>query len=57
MSMTAQGVPYSRAILVASGVVMGRQLQFSILVIASEAKQSIYRLAASWIASSLPSSQ
>src|SRR5438477_4968152 len=41
MSITAAGVPYSRAILAARGVVIG-QLQFQILVIASEAKQSFY---------------
>ena len=40
MSMTAQGVPYSRAILAARGVVIS-QLHFIIPVIASEAKQSI----------------
>jgi hypothetical protein len=42
MSMTAHGVPYSRAIFAARGVVIKVPPVVSILVIASEAKQSTF---------------
>src|ERR1700687_2191106 len=42
ISMTAAGVPYSRAILAARGVVIKFDSGLQYLVIASEAKQSTY---------------